>query len=73
MSNPYELRMEMLKRADEFLWNKFIHDKNKWDTDNQGKDFPDNDSYPQPPDADSLIRLADRYRDFVTDKGEDSS
>ena len=63
----------MLKRAYEFLWNKFIHDKNKWDTDNQGKDFPDNDSYPQPPDADSLIRLADRYKDFVSEKGQEST
>ena len=65
--NPYELRMDMLKRADEFLWNKFLHDKNKWDKDNEGKDFPDHDSYPQPPDTDSLIRLADRYKDFVNE------
>ena len=66
--NPFELRMEMLKRSDEFLWNKFIHDKNKWDMDNKGKDFPDHDSYPQAPETDSVIKLATTYRDFVTDK-----
>ncbi len=62
------MRFEMIKKADEFLWNKFIHDKNKWDMDNEGKDFPDHDSYPSPPDTDSLIQLATTYRKFVEDK-----
>ena len=42
----YEMRFEMIKKADEFLWNKFIHDKNKWEIDNQDKHIPDHDSYP---------------------------
>ena len=64
----YEMRFEMIKKADEFLWNKFIHDKNKWEIDNQDKHIPDHDSYPHPPKTDDLIRLADSYRRFVEDK-----
>ena len=71
--NPYELRLAMLKHADEFLWNKFIHDKNKWEQDNKKKIPPYSDSYPVPPDGDDVMNLAALYRDFVTDKGEVSS
>ena len=66
--NAFEIRFEMIKKADEFLWNKFIHDKNKWENDNQSKHIPDYDSYPQPPNTDDLIKLADVYKKFVDAK-----
>lgn len=48
----YEMGFGMIKKADKFLWNKFIHFKNKWGIDNRDKHIQDNGSYPHSPKTD---------------------
>ena len=63
-----DIRLEIYKRAEEQLWNRFLAQKNRYDE--LLKLGQDPSTYPVPPTDEDVLVIAERYKDFVFGKGD---